>query len=614
MISRRLFPILLATLVGFFSASCMAQDSSVGEVAAGIRSTSNSDSLNRAAEFESTSSSAAIAGWWDMTFGEHSEMALDVLYLGSSEQDYSVLLDFSPALRFEAGHTAFEHNLPHDPLTNLQGWDGEGKIVQHTDLDTGAAYRQEFDQAHAALTWRPKTAPSWTLGLRARSVWREGTRQHLSTDHCYSCHIVGQGVGIDEHLDDVTLEAGYLRDNWGIKYAYTKREYTDDSADDTRWFDPAHHPSKVTPGGSPLPVFGNRVQFGVLPDGTPAWYEGAVAVNTEFERDSHLLSGYWNGAHDHLDAAIASYTVTSKSNLDRGGVGTGYQLDYTSAMARWVHHAGDRVQFRLRGRYEMVDSDDAAVPLILNVALAGPQAGDTYADVYGTANVDGNLDPGELRWNPDDYRLRRSAIDRKVLAAGANLVYRLGAQRQHRLQASLETRSTDRNHYAVRDDGSTQTTEDTLSLLLRGSFGKKKNRYQAQIEWYRADDPFTNVDGGCRTAGTDPADPFVFPWNSFQYYQLYALRFANLTNQPTDRLTLRASLTLSPLSNSSLTLRAKQQQRSNDQTQVSDWESSTTDIGALFWWAPSPRIYTVASAQYLKEDQETHICIPLMGG
>ncbi|MDQ7007067.1 MAG: GSU2204 family CXXCH-containing (seleno)protein [Acidobacteriota bacterium] len=614
MMSKRISLILLATLAGIGVLPCAAGESGVGEVAVGVRSVNTDDSLNRAAEFESTSSSAVVAGWWSTAFGETSNMALDLLYLDSGEQDYGLVLDFSPSLRLEADHTVFEHHLPHDPLANLEGWDGEGKIVQHTDLDAGNLYREEFNQAHAALIWRPKNSPAWELALKTRSVWREGTRQHRSTDHCYSCHIVGQGVGIDEQLDDLTLEAGYLRSNWGVKYSYTQREYSDDSADDTRWFDPAHHPSKVTPSGAPLPVFGNRVQFGVLPDGTPAWYEGAVAVSTEFERDSHVLTAFWNGNRDHLDGAVAKYTVSSKANLNRGGVGTGYDLDYTSAMARWVHRSGERTKVRIRGRYEKIDSDDAAITLTENVALAGPQAGDTYADVYGADNVDGNLGPDELRWNPDDYRIRRSAVDRKVLTAGADLIYRLGKDRRHRLQVSLKSRTTDRENYAVNDGGSTRTTENTLALRLRGTLGEKKNRYQAAVEWYSADDPFTNVDGGCRTAGTDPADPFVFPWNSYQYYQLYALRFANLTNQPTDRLTLRASVTLSPLENSSLTLQAKRQKRTNDQTQVSDWESSSTDLGALLWWAPSPRIYTVASAQYLKEDQETHICIPLMGG
>ena len=99
-----------------------------------------------------------------------------------------------------------------------------------------------------------------------------------------------------------------------------------------------------------------------------------------------------------------------------------------------------------------------------------------------------------------------------------------------------------------------------------------------------------------------------------QYFHLYALRFANLTNLPTEGSTLYGTFTTMPRDNASITLQGRYQDEKNDETSVSDYESDSAQLAATLWWAPSPRLYAVASAQVLHQEQETHICIPLMDG
>ena len=79
-------------------------------------------------------------------------------------------------------------------------------------------------------------------------------------------------------------------------------------------------------------------------------------------------------------------------------------------------------------------------------------------------------------------------------------------------------------------------------------------------------------------------------------------------------MTMRASLSFAPVKNSSLTFQARYLDEENDETQVTPWEGEATELGAYFWWMPKPTLYAVASAQVSMQEQDTHVCIPLMGG
>jgi hypothetical protein len=73
-------------------------------------------------------------------------------------------------------------------------------------------------------------------------------------------------------------------------------------------------------------------------------------------------------------------------------------------------------------------------------------------------------------------------------------------------------------------------------------------------------------------------------------------------------------MTFSPLANTSLTLQGRWTDESNDETQVTDWQQGIGELGAYLWWASSPRLYAIATAQVLRQEQEAHICISRMDG
>jgi hypothetical protein len=607
---------LLALSLAFLLAltlPAMAEDSSEGEVAAGATIVDTEGNQNRAGEYRTFDDSAAVLAWYDMLFGENSDLQVDIEYIDPDEQDHSLELKAGRSFWLEGDLTRFQHNLPHDPLTNLQAWDGEGKIVKHTDLNPDAEYGIRFEEGHAGATFRPVSSRAWELALRGRQINRKGSYQHRSTDHCYTCHVVGQTQNVDTSLNDITAQVAYRKPNWGVTYSVTSREYEDDGDAITRMFDPAHHPVK-TIGSTlqPLPVFGNRVGFGVTAAGVPAWQELAVGLTTEFDRTSQVLSGYWHGEKDHFNAALSHYTAESEDNTALGGINTGYEYEYQSLRARWVRNISKTTRLRVRTRWDSIDTDDAQIPLTENVALAGPQAGQTYIEAYPEWS--------DLR---EDLLVRRSAADRDVWSADADLTFRLGKDRNHRLNFSLERDDVDRDTYAVNDSGGTSTTEYTLGARLRGRMADNRLRYRLEAEYYQADDPFVYVDGGCRLPQTDPAvsngtaDPlstFSAPWNSLQYFEMYATRFANLTSLPDEAVTVGSNLNLQVASNATVTLHGKYSNQKNSETEVSDWTKDDVQIGGYLWWSPNPKLYTIAAADVLLREQEAHVCIPLMNG
>ena len=559
-----------------------------GEVAVGAHVVRARDSRNRAAEYQVDASSASFAMWFDTELAEAADLSVDLELLDPDDQRHHLELVASHAFTFEADMNRFVHNLPHDPLENLAAVDevGEGasivssKVVRHDDMDPGARYRYRFEDDHAKLAWRPMNHRAWEFALLARHMRRSGVHQQLSAGHCRTCHVVGQSAPVDQSMDDITLRVAYEKSNWGVRYEYTSSDFDSDANPVNRLFERVVHPIKK------VPVFDNRASFAVGSDETLP-----VGLVPGHERDAHVLHLFWTGERDHLDAAAAY----QKSESDH----TGLKAKYYSFRGRWLHLIDEGHSFSIRGRLENVDTDDVFVDVVEYPGSAGPHAGLYYGDVYADRGV-------EIDWT------RRSAADRTVLSATGEYTWRFGEKRRHRLKTSLRYRDVDRDNFHVAGSG-TNTREYTLRTEVLGRF-ENGARYRVRAEWYQAKDPFRNQKGGCLAVGTEDLDTRVFPWTTYQYFELHRMRIADLTNQPTDRISLQTRLTLVPSDTTTLTLHGKWLSEQNDQTRVSDWNHDSAAVGMSLWWTPNERFYATVTGEILREDQETHLCIPLMNG
>ncbi len=568
---------LLALLVpGTFAEG---KDIVEGEAALGAQSTNTRDSQNRASEYSADEGGAAFSSWWDIHMAEGGAVQLDLFAMNELEQRHRLRFDSSQSWMLFGEYNRFVHNLPHDPLTNLEATDLSAKYVRNTDMDPDRQYGTEITETRTGLRYRPVSARAWEMALIARRLKREGTRQHTTTSHCQSCHVIGQTRVIDEETNDLTLRLARETQSWGVSYEGTFRDFNTDADTLDRYFEPAIHP------GLQSDVFQNRVQY---TDETIA-----VGMVPETKKQTHVLRFYAHQGDHHFDGVAAMSESENQTN--------GLRMRYRTLRARWLTTASDQITFALHGQYEKISSDDVFVDVFEgNLPGGGPSAGQTFYEYY--ANRDA----------PGDYT-RRSAADRKTAKARADLVYRYGEGKRHRAKISLLADKTDRDHFEVME-----TKEYKLRALFTGRFSKA-TRYRFLGEVLSASDPLANIDGGFRslierTIGTEPGPGTESPWRGEQYFELYRTRFGDLTNQPTDGIAAKAWLSYTPKDSLSYSLHGSYVDQKNDETEAFDWEKDKTELGASMWWAPTNKLYATASVNVLQDDVYTGVSIPVFDG
>ncbi len=581
--------ILLAVLASLAMTALPAlADGGQGEVAVGMNIVDTDDSLNRASEYREDESAEAFRLWWESTLANDDIFLVELDWMSSYDQQHRVRWDPTRSLRLNVEFDRLLHNTPHDPLTNLSATDGEGKIVRHDDLDPEGEYRTRFELATAEMTYQPTNAREWILALHARQMKRTGAKQLLSTGHCMTCHIVSQAQALDEETDDVTAVVGYQKPNWGVRGELRARHFGDATEDAMRYFELARQP--VTK----QLLFTNRTQYSdvTLPVGTVVGHDRLMTT----------ILGYWNGASSHVDGAIALSSTESDT--------TQLKVNYQSARVRYAQRLGDRLSLALMGRWEDVTSDDYFVDTVEQVNPIGvgpaPVQGRTYAELYGPGGI--LRDAGFVA----DFT-RRSALDRKVLTAQADAAYRFGSDLRHRFKLALRQRTIERDNFIVDDAGETETEEFRLRGTVLGRVGDSW-RYRAEAELLQADNTFKFVNGGVRAAGVTDTPGSPGPFFREQYFELYRLRFGDLSNVPSDALALRANATWTPGDATSMTFSGSWRDQENDETSVGKWTRESLALNASVWWAPSPRMWTLLSANVLEEDQGTFISIPLFNG
>ncbi len=551
----------------------MAGDEVTGETAMGAQRSHISDSANRAAEYQSERDGFALSTWWDMNLEGGEQIQLDFSMLNSNEQEGYLRYNNGKSWTIEATLRRFDHNLPHDPLSNLEATDEGGKATFYTDEDPNAHYGIRVNESVATLKYRPHDAQAWELAIVGKRLRRSGTRQHTSVGHCENCHIVGQTRTVNETTDTVKFLASYEKPSHGVSYEASFRDFNSDADSLSRYYQYARHPGKPIASGD---LFRNRVQFddSILP----------VGVIPESKSLTQTFRGYYSKDNNHVDGAVAFAQNESQAN--------GLRAKHSSARVRWLHTFDDTLALAIHGRYTSLSSDDYFIDVNDSLrATQGPQAGQSYYDIYLDA--------------PGDF-LRQSAFDRKTSSAQADLTYRYGAKKRQRIKGSLIAKQTDRDEFM-------ETKEFKLRALFSGRMGDK-SRYRFSAELLSATDPFANIRGGFREPRSAGHDPSGNPFSDLQYYDMYATRIADLTNQPTSGITAKAYFTTAKTANSALTFTGSYVDQKNDETNVYDWEKTAWNLGMSVWWAPSDRLFATASYTVMDNDVWTGVSVPVLDG
>jgi len=507
---------------------------------------------------------------------------LQGLYYEDEDFAVSADIDVQRILREEFSYFRMPHFLEHDPIKNLAAcWcSATGvpvpAVTEYEDLDPRGEYYIKYSRLESKTTYRLPFLPGSQIYVDYRKEFRKGHRQAISLSKCSSCHAVSRDRTIDEYTEDISpgfkAKFGNAESGWiTLTYNYLKRHFGETGNDPIATYDQA-----LAPGGASVgkPVFSNRVQY----DNINLPY----SVAPSSEKDSHVIK-----AHGQLNKVatdvFASYVNTSAENMH-----TDNEYDLNSFIGRITNTLLPGLTVAGTFRWMEIDNDNVPVTVNEPVALAGPQVGQTYSQVYP------DFDP---------VYNRLSALSRKVYETEFTAKYRLSKKMS--LNGKFEWRSTDRDYYQV-ESGETTTNEymGNIGLYYRhsGFYGRLAYTHDS------TSDPFANPRAACNPSGINPT-----PGNTFtgiQYFQLYDMRRLTLTNLPDNKDEVTASVTWSISPSISLSGYYRYINESND----FDWDQESHMPSVSLFFSPSPKFNWTLSYLYNYQKTDSLICMSVFDG
>lgn len=490
-----------------------------------------------------------------------------------NEDDQKALLDFD-VRRMVRSHTEYlklPHRLLHDDLSNLAAVTSHGRILQHTDLDPGTDYRIRYSDLDHRTEIQLPSAERFTLAFNVRNQERKGVRQHLTVSHCASCHVYSQDRPIDQRDTGVGLEGRYNWDRAALRVSYEVRELEQDPAFLTLLFDDALQPELL------LPLFDNRLQWDSAQgpqrvDLTPDIDKQVAKIDLTFPKVA--ANGVWSVTENQF---------------------TGLESDFTGVTVSAGHTFRNANSLRWRGRAYTIDNDDVFVDIAEPVGIAGPHTGITYREAYG--------------FDPDFLRL--SSLNRDVFESRFDYTWKLGSREAGRLKLLWELEQVDREHFAVTEDGDTDTLTNILGVSWRGRPARGW-KLEARVRHGEVDNPFTNVNGVFSTnVGPPAASPF--DPNADQYFDFQDARIGDAVGSPESWDELRAGFSRTR-GNSMVTAYYNYWDGENDSGDLTDWSRDYQSATVTWYSTPAPDWEWFATYAYHDSTLEAPASIPLFDG
>jgi hypothetical protein len=207
---------------------------------------------------------------------------------------------------------------------------------------------------------------------------------------------------------------------------------------------------------------------------------------------------------------------------------------------------------------------------------------------------------------------RLSPMDREETRLGADVSWR--ANRRNSLRLGYKYRSIDRDHIVL-NDGTGETTSHTLKASWNYRAARRL-RWINTLRYSTIDNPYVNVDGGLRAYSEEPPGIAPSPKSplSLQYFELQALRVANLSSVPTDELRFRSQATWSPKGKWALSGNVRYRDAENDELDWTRWEHNTTGFGANLWFAAGPEFQFTLGVDSQTQETDAAAIVPVMDG
>lgn len=500
---------------------------------------------------------------------------LDAEYFEEDDQDATLSFDVHRMIRSTTEWTKLPHRLIHDPLSTFAAVTNHGRIVQHTDLDPDAVYGISYELLEHRTELQLPSLPGLTFAAGVRNQERHGTEQSVTISHCSTCHLVSQSRPIDEQDTGLTLEAKYAGDWGAVRGSVTQRELIQDPNFLTLLYDPELQPELR------LPLFENRVSFdddeGPLP----------VQLRPDIDKEVAQL--------DLLLSDVGGFALTA------GGVWqetenqyTNLAMDYDGYVATAFRPLGTAWDVRWRGRSYAIENDPVFVDVDEQVAVAGPQVGRTWTEVYQY---------------PVDF-LRLSAANRDVLESRLDVGWDLGSREAGRLVFSWDHEQVDREHFEVAPD-ETETTENVLGVAWRARPARGW-KVDARYRHGEVDNPFLALNSQYSTNFGVPA-PNPFHPDADQYFVFQDARIGDGTAMPESWDEARLGITRT-FSKSMLTASYRWWEGDNDSGDLTDWEKTNQSATITLWTAPAERWDWFVGYAWYDTEIGAPVSIPIFDG
>lgn len=491
------------------------------------------------------------------------------------DQDYWFNLDAHRWWRTEVRYSRLPHRLDHDPLDTLDAAKG-AVVVRHDDMNPAALYAITRGELEINSKFTAPQLPGVEFRVGFRDERREGHTQARTMSKCANCHVVGQTRGVDQVTQDLTAGVSVRVGRFAFHYDYLNRNFEERAATPTTVYDLVMHPS------TQARVFDNRIQYQLA--------DGPLPFNQipEVRKESHSFRASVELPREAM--LNLNFVKTTAENED-----TGLSVDSKLWSARFGMPLGKRLFLTARFRQMQIQGDNLWIDVVEPLAIAGPQLGLSYADVYTS-------------FGSADY-LRESEESRRPMTADFELAYRLA--KRTTLRAGYRFDQVKRDHFEVY-----KTTKNAFRVSFTTRTQDRKWSLRAKYQFEDIDDPFMNV----KAAYSPVIQPFPAPGAppspllGTQYYVLYDARQADLTALPTRAHLWEYSATWSPNARVSLSSHLRWRRQTNDDLNMSDWDNSTLSPGGEIWFAPHPKFSLVAGYYYHRSRGETLFVLPVFDG
>ncbi len=581
----------------------------------GYRSVGHDDELTKVSEYEGMRSSATADLNMDVRLGE-AYFGGHWYYEDRDDKDTSAYLNIDRIFRSSYYYNSFIHRTGHDQLfhdkakytppdgvpglllhdthgvvSNLTAFvplfyctktTGEtglhgAQMYAHTDMDRGRDY-EIFRTEHKGdlklqLPFFPYLIPEMKIRREVRRGWRQTT---FMAGKCLPCHVVGNGLRVDERTTDVSIGATLKYGIVTASYFHTEGYFDNRARKNYYLFDDAYHPKYGTVFKSRLSYENERKRYGEVPDVDKDTDAVKLRVDLPYATTfygsfvtSRVENEYTNNSYD-MDAYFARLTSTLFAN---------------------------RLTLSGHFRYYDLDNDDVDVRME-NIANNPTVLGPAYGVPVSLFSYE-----------------RKSNMERGVTEAGLDFSWRF--LKGYNLRGGYTFKEIDRKNYhwkkyfdpSMKDEGflDHEITEihDLKIALNARPFRTLTGRISYEFE-YR-DNPFENHNGICLRHRND------LVMGGTPYYEIFrnAYRHKDASNVPTDTHRVKLNATWAPSGKYSVNANFQYTyQKNND----SDWENNTYIAGINFWLSPINNLFITLGYNYERNEYETRFCYDFFAG